>query len=134
MMKILFLIVGAVLLHLRYKMGYEWKHIFSPERWKVVYKWILKKELKRVAPEENTMLLTPNELLQVANRVIMCEGCVQKGKCLKCNCDIGGAMSDPKLSCSDGKWGPMKSEEEMNKYRENNYYNIKDNQLENGIF
>jgi hypothetical protein len=115
-------------------MGYEWKHIFSPERWKVVYKWILKKELKRVAPEENTMLLTPNELLQVANRVIMCEGCVQKGKCLKCNCDIGGAMSDPKLSCSDGKWGPMKSEEEMNKYRENNYYNIKDNQLENGIF
>jgi len=134
MKTILLLLIIAGLLHLRYRMGYEWKHIFSPTRWKAVYKWFLKKELKRVAPEENSFLLTPNELLQVANRVIMCEECVQRGKCVKCNCDVGGAMSDPNLSCSLAKWGSMKSEEEMNKYRENNYYDIRKNQLRDGIF
>lgn len=131
---IIIFILVCLLLHVRYKMGYKWSHIFSPARWKAVYKWFLKKELKRIAPDENKYLLTPNELLQIANRVIRCEQCVQAGKCINCNCDIGGAMSDPNLSCSNAEWGPMKSEEEMNEYRKNNYYNIKNNQRENGIF
>jgi hypothetical protein len=123
--KVIVFIVACLLLHVRYKMGYKWSHIFSPTRWKAVYKWFLKKELKRVAPEENSFLLTPNDLLQIANRVAMCEPCVLNGKCLSCNCDIGGAMSDKNLSCSEGKWGPMKTEEEMEILKKENSYNYK---------
>lgn len=122
-------IVGCLLLHAKYKMGYKWAHIFSPTRWKAVYKWFLKKELKRVAPDENKYLLTPNELLQIANRVSMCEPCVLNGRCLSCNCDIGGAMSDKKLSCSEARWGPMKTEEEMNKLRKIKEYNYKEKNI-----
>lgn len=123
-------ITGCLLLHIRYKMGYKWSHIFSPKRWKAVYSWFLKKELKRIEPNEtNRFLLTPNELLQIANRVAMCEPCVQNGKCLSCNCDIGGAMSDKNLSCSEGKWRPMKSEEEMNNLRKETYYDYKEKNI-----
>jgi hypothetical protein len=95
-------IIGCILLHARYKMGYKWSHIFSPKRWKAVYLWFLKKELKRVDPDEtNRVLLTTNELLQIANRVARCEECVQKGKCVNCNCDVAGAMSDKNISCSN---------------------------------
>lgn len=127
---LILLVVGCLLLHARYKLGYEWKHIFSPARWKAVYSWLLKKELKRVEPDQtNRILLTPNELLQIANRVAMCEECVQRGKCVSCNCDIGGAMSDKNLSCSEGKWGPMKTEEEMNESRQEQYYNFKEKNI-----
>jgi len=119
-------IVGCLLLHVRYKMGYKWSHIFSPTRWKAVYSWFLKKEVRRIEPDEtNRVLFTPNDLLQYANRVAMCEPCVLNGKCLSCNCDIGGAMSDKNLSCSEGKWGPMMTEEEMTESRKIEEYNYK---------
>lgn len=128
--KVIFFILVCLLLHARYKMGYEWKHIFSFARWKAVYTWFLKKELKRVNPDEtNRLLLTPNELLQIANRVAMCEPCVLNGKCLKCNCDIGGAMSDKNMSCSELNWGPMKTEEEMNDIRKLKEYNYKEKNI-----
>jgi len=123
-------ILGCLLLHARYKIGYKWSHIFSPTRWKAIYKWFLKKELRRVEPDEtNRILLTPNELLQIANRVAMCEPCVLNGKCLSCNCDIGGAISDKNLSCSEAKWGPMKTEEEMNDIRKIKEYNYKEKNI-----
>lgn len=129
-MYLILFIVACLLLHARYKMGYSWEHIFSPDRWKAVYTWLLKKELKRIEPDEtNRILLTPNELLQIANRVAMCEPCVQKGKCIGCNCDIGGAMSDKKLSCSEGKWGPMLTEDEMIELRKEQYYNFKEKNI-----
>lgn len=128
--EVIVFIIGCILLHARYKMGYKWSHILSLKRWKAVYLWFLKKELKRVDPDEtNRLLLTTNELLQIANRVARCEECVQKGKCVNCNCDVAGAMSDKNISCSNLEWGPMKSEEEMNELRKTQYYNYKEKNI-----
>jgi hypothetical protein len=116
---ILFLGV-CVILHLRYKKGYKWKDIFSPKKWKAVYIYWLKKHLKWLDPQP--ILLTSNEMLQIAYRVANCTDCVYEGRCVDCKCPIDGKISDKNQECSLNKWGPMLNDKEMEIFKKN--YNI----------
>lgn len=118
MILLILFVVGCLLLHARFKMGYSWKDIFSPKRWKAVYIWLLKKHLKWFG--ENTTYLTTSELLQYSNRVANCSECLISGKCTHCGCDAEGRLNGITDECSAGKWGAMLSEEEMKKFLKNN--------------
>ena len=108
----------CLLLHLRYKQGYSWKDIFSPSRWKAVYVWLLKKQLK--AAGENEKYLTTSELLQYSYRVSKCGDCLQNGSCLHCGCNAEGRLNGISDECSAGKWGEMLTEEEMKEFLKTN--------------
>ena len=114
---VLFLIV-CLLLHARYKLGYSWKDIFSPKRWRAVYIWLLKKQLKFFG--ENEKYLTTGELIQYANRVANCAECLQVGKCVHCGCDAEGRLNGITDECSAKKWGAMLSDDEMKEFLKNN--------------
>ena len=113
-------IVGCILFHVRYKMGYAWKDIFSPKRWKAVYIWLIKKQLKFFG--ESTTYLTKEELLQYSYRVAKCGDCLQAGKCLHCGCDTEGRMNGITDECSAGKWKQMLSKEEMDNFLKDNEF------------
>lgn len=44
---------------------------------------------------------------QLMLRAYLCSICVEKGKCVDCNCDTWAKMLDPYATCSAGKWGAM---------------------------
>lgn len=105
------IVICLVLLNFRYKQGYSWKDIFSPVRWRAVYVWLLKRNLKYLG--ENDKYLTTNELLQYSYRVAKCSDCLQAGKCLHCGCDAEGRLNGVTDKCSAGKWKMMLTDEEM---------------------
>ena len=109
---VLAIIVLLVLLNFRYKQGYSWKDIFSPIRWKAVYIWILKKQLKYF--KETNTYLTKNELLQYSYRVAKCGDCLQAGKCVHCGCDAEGRLNGTTDECSAKKWGAFLTDDELN--------------------
>ena len=109
---VLAIIVLLVLLNFRYKQGYSWKDIFSPIRWKAVYIWILKKQLKYF--KETNTYLTKNELLQYSYRVAKCSDCLQAGKCVHCGCDAEGRLNGTTDECSAKKWGAFLTDDELN--------------------
>jgi len=117
-MKVILFIVVCLLLHVRYKMGYSWKDIFSPKRWRSVYIWLLKKQLKYFGETEK--YLTTSELLQYSNRVANCSECLIKGKCTHCGCNTEGRINNITDTCSNNKWGAMLSEQEMKEFLEEN--------------
>lgn len=90
------------------------KDLFSPRRWRSFYIWLIKKHLKAMG-ESNTYL-TRSELIQYSYRVANCFECIKAGKCVHCGCDAEGRMNNRTDSCSDGKWGMMISEEELDEY------------------
>lgn len=122
---IIFLVIVALLLHARYKLGYSWKDIFSPKRWKAVLVWLLKKAVRKLDGSE--IYLTKNELIQYAYRVSQCGECIQKGQCVNCNCDAEGRFNGRTDTCSLDKWGAFLSDEEMDKFLKNNklIFNVK---------
>jgi len=118
--ELILLIVACGLLHARYKMGYAWEDIFSPSRWKAVYVWLIKKQLKYFG--EDTTYLTKDQLLQYAYRVSQCGDCLQAGKCVNCGCDTEGRMNGITDSCSAGKWSQMLTKEELDNFLKDNEY------------
>ncbi len=118
-------IVGCILFYVRYKMGYAWKDIFSPKRWKAVYIWLIKKQLKFFG--ENNTYLTKNELLQYSYRVAKCTDCLLEGKCKHCGCDTEGRMNGVTDSCSAGKFGVFLTDEELDELLKENklVFNVK---------
>lgn len=99
-------------------MGYSWKDIFSPKRWKAVYIWFIKKQLKFLG--ENEKYLTTSELIQYSYRVSNCSECLIAGKCVHCGCDAEGRLNGITDSCSAGKWDAMLTDEEMNEFLKSN--------------
>jgi hypothetical protein len=118
MFKILIFLFICLLLHARYKQGYSWKDIFSPTRWKAVYIWLLKKQLKFFG--ENEKYLTKNELLQYSYRVANCTDCLIEGKCVNCKCDSEGRINGTQDECSAGKWGKFLTDNEMDSFLKHN--------------
>ena len=118
MICVILLLIICILLHVRYKLKYKWKDIFSPKRWRAVYIWLLKKQLKFFG--ENTVYLTTSELLQYSNRVSRCYKCLLNGKCLHCGCNAEGRLNGVQDSCSNNEWGAFLSEEEMKDFLNNN--------------
>lgn len=125
MLLVLVIIVLLVLLNFRYKQGYSWKDIFSPVRWKAVYIWVLKKQLKYF--KETNTYLTKNELLQYSYRVAKCTDCLLEGKCKHCGCDTEGRMNGVTDSCSAGKFGVFLTDEELDELLKENklVFNVK---------
>ena len=115
---IILLVVSCILLHVRYKMGYSWEDIFSPKRWKAILVWLLKKAVRFLDRKET--YLTKNELLQYSYRVAQCSDCLLEGKCKHCGCDAEGRLNGITDVCSAGKWGAMLTDEEMDKFLNNN--------------
>lgn len=114
------LIITALLLYARFKMGYSWEDIFSPNRWKAVVVWWLKKILIKL--DNSDKYLTKNELLQYSYRVAQCSDCLQAGKCKHCGCDSEGRLNGVTDSCSAGKWGVMLTDEEMDNFLKKNKF------------
>ena len=110
--------LSMIVLHLKIKGGYSWEDIFSPNRWRAVWVWLVKRYLNWMG--ESDKYLTTNEMLQVAYRVGKCGDCLQAGKCLHCGCNAEGRLNGDTDECSAGKWGQKLTEEEMNKFRETN--------------
>lgn len=108
----------CLLLYARFIMGYSWEDIFSPQRWKAVSVWLLKKAVRYLDKKET--YLTKNELLQYSYRVAQCSDCLIEGKCKHCGCDAEGRLNGITDVCSAGKWGAMLTDEEMEKFLENN--------------
>lgn len=122
----LVLFIGVmILLHVRYKMGYAWKDIFSLKRWRAIYVWLLKRNLKWLG--ENNKYLTRNELIQYSYRVAKCGDCIQAGKCVHCGCDAEGRFNGTSDVCSQGNWGVFLSDEELDNLLKDNklIYNVK---------
>lgn len=125
--------VAGGLVFVKYKNGYRWEDLISPTKWRMVALWMLQKIQDWIDPTgKENLNLSQAELLQVANRVLMCEDCVLAGKCKNCGCEIGGLMSNKNASCADLKWGPMMTDEELIEYLKDTNYNIHKNQLNNG--
>ena len=112
-----FLII-CIVLNLRFIGGYSFSDIFSPLRWKAVVVWLLKLLVRKL--DNNSTYLTRNELLQYSYRVAKCSDCLQNGSCLHCGCNAEGRLNGITDECSAGKWGSFLSNEEMNKFLENN--------------
>jgi len=118
-------IVICILLNLRYIGGYSWKDIFSVYRWKAVLVWLLKLTVRKL--DNKSIYLTKNELLQYSYRVANCGDCLQNGSCLHCGCNAEGRLNGITDECSAGKWGAFLSDEEMDKFLNNNklIFNVK---------
>lgn len=116
MFELILLVVFCLVLHAKFKMGYSWKDIFSPARWKAVLIWLLKKLVRYL--DGSSVYLTKNELLQYAYRVAQCGDCLQQGYCKNCKCDAEGRFNGRTDTCSLDKWGMFLSDEEMDKFLE----------------
>lgn len=118
-------IIFLIILNLRFKGGYSFKDIFSPARWKAVMVWLLKLLVRKL--DKSDVYLTKNELLQYSYRVANCSECLLNGSCLHCGCNAEGRINGTTDECSAGKWGAFLSEEEMNKFLEENklIFNVK---------
>jgi hypothetical protein len=119
MILILFLsIIVLSILNLKMRGKYRIRDIVSPKRWKAVLVWLLKLAVSKL--DRRDTYLTKNELLQYSYRVAKCHDCLQNGSCLHCGCHAEGRLNGITDECSAGKWGAFLSDDEMNKFLENN--------------
>jgi len=65
---------------------------------------------------------------QAVYRAYLCKECYDNGSCLECGCDTPGMFYAPKKEDSLGRWGEMLTEDEWDKFKENN--SIEDTDLD----
>lgn len=110
---LIILVVGGVY-GLSLYTGTQFKDWFSPTRWKAVLIWLLKWALKKLGDKPG--LLTDDEILQYAFRVLACPKCIANKDCINCGCNTLGKMNVREDTCSSGRWAPFKTTEEWNEY------------------
>lgn len=101
-------------------LNYRLKDIISPERWKQVIIYLLKKLLRKL--DNSAILLTKSELLQYAYRAAKCTPCLYNGTCLHCGCNTAGKMSNKSDVCSMEYWGMFMTDKEMEEFLKENEF------------
>lgn len=61
-------------------------------------------------------------LEQYTMRITECRDCVEAGSCPHCGCSMPQKAWDKNASCSQGKWGPIKSAKDWEYYKK--AYNV----------
>ena len=54
---------------------------------------------------------------QVVYRSVMCEDCLEAGKCKHCGCHTPALFYGYYISCEEGKWGPFMNKKMWNEYK-----------------
>lgn len=89
--------------------------LFTPSRWKSFIVWLLKISLKKL--DGTDVYLEFWEVEQYMYRMLSCPKCVEKGKCIHCDCHTNGRMMNRTDHCSDGRWGLWFSKEEWQAFK-----------------
>lgn len=84
---------------------------YSLSRYKSVLIWLAKKFLHY--NNETVKYLTREEIIQYGYRFANCYRCIISGKCEVCGCDAEGRFNSITDHCSDNRWGPFVSKEEL---------------------
>lgn len=102
--------IGAILTNTRFQ---DW---INPKKWRSVAVALLKKLLKKL--DNSEVYLEPHEVEQYHFRMLMCEPCVNNGKCLNCGCSTLEKMNIQKETCSKGRWGKFKNAEAWKQFKQ----------------
>lgn len=97
--------------------------IINPKKWKSVLVSLLKKFL--IWLDGSAAYLEPHEVEQYMFRLMMCQPCVEKGKCTNCGCSTVAKMNVRKEQCSLGRWPKFKNLKAWNAFKEQNKVEFK---------
>ena len=54
---------------------------------------------------------------QIMYRTLVCNDCMENGKCKHCGCNTPALFYSYFLSCSEGKWGPFMNKKNWAEYK-----------------
>ena len=89
--------------------GYYLSDILSPKKWW----WLIQGKLLRT-------FVSFEHCEKVVYASIVCDDCMENGKCLDCSCPVPEKMLGLKTYCSKGKWDNSKSDKEWREFKKKN--------------